>query len=298
MSETKEWTDNYVLTFLQILYERVKNHPNNSPSFNDADWTKIDNEMKVLVGISYGVEKLKSKYHRLRGSYRQFTELINHTGVTWDVDANKVHAPEEIWQKLAEKNKGFKTFRRNGCKNYELLAHIFSPSTATDKFAFSSTQRPPTSDEKRLMNEEYFNGIDHEEIRDEELELTKHSSEDGPRRRNNSSLSKSAKIDEALDMLASTLSSREQLTKAKLEKMERKKNKKSMMEERSSAFEEQQYTIDEVMNVLNDMPHLSPMQYTIAVERTDQFNWRKKFLQMVPTRRLDYLQSLELQGLT
>ncbi|KAM7254378.1 hypothetical protein ACFE04_021518 [Oxalis oulophora] len=275
MSETKEWTDNYVLTFLQILYERVKNHPNNSPSFNDADWTKIDNEMKVLVGISYGVEKLKSKYHRLRGSYRQFTELINHTGVTWDVDANKVHAPEEIWQKLAEKNKGFKTFRRNGCKNYELLAHIFSPSTATGKFAFSSTQRPPTSDEERLMNEEYFNGIDHEEIRDEELE-----------------------IDEALDMLASTLSSREQLTKAKLEKMERKKNKKSMMEERSSAFEEQQYTIDEVMNVLNDMPHLSPMQYTIAVERTDQFNWRKKFLQTVPTRRLDYLQSLELQGLT
>ncbi|KAM7278132.1 hypothetical protein ACFE04_005266 [Oxalis oulophora] len=231
--------------------------------------------MKVLVGISY-VEKLKSKYHRLRGSYRQFTELINHTEVTWDVDANKVYAPEEI-----------------------------CPSIATGKFVFSSTQRPPTSDEERLMNEEYFNGIDHEEIRDEELEVnstpkkkTKHSSEDGPRRRNNSSLSKSAKIDEALDMLTSTLSSHEQLTKAKLKKMERKKNKKSMMEEQSSAFEEQQYTIDEVMNVLNDMPHLSPMQYTIAVERTDQFNWRKKFLQIVPTRRLDYLQSLELQGLT
>ncbi|KAM7251203.1 hypothetical protein ACFE04_023086 [Oxalis oulophora] len=233
------------------------------------------NEMKVLVGISYGVEKLKSKYHRLRGSYRQFIELINHTGVTWDVDANKVYTPEEIWQKLADKNKGFKTFRHNGCKNYELLAHIFSPSTATGKFAFPSTQSPPMSDEERLMNKEYFNGIDHEEIRDEELE-----------------------IDEALDMLALTLSSREQLTKAKLEKMERKKNKKSMMEEQSSAFEEQQYTIDDVMNVLNDMSHLSPMHYTIAVERTDQFNWRKKFLQMVPTRKLDYLQSLELQGLT
>ncbi|KAM7262006.1 hypothetical protein ACFE04_021083 [Oxalis oulophora] len=209
MSETKEWTDKYVLTFLQILYERVKNNPNNSPSFKDADWKKIDNEMKM-----------------------QFTELINNTGVTWDVDANK-------------KNKGFKTFRLNGCKNYELLAHIFSPSTATQK------------------NKE-----------------------------------KSAKIDEALDMLASPLSSREQLTKAKLEKMETKKNKKDMMEGKISAFEEQQYTIDEAMNLLNDMPHLSAMQYTIAVERTNQFNWRKKFLQMVPTRRLDYLQSLELQELT
>ncbi|KAM7262305.1 hypothetical protein ACFE04_021382 [Oxalis oulophora] len=196
MSETKEWTDNYVLTFLQILNERVKNNYNNSPSFKDADWEKIDNEMKM----------------------------------------------------------------------------------------------PPTSNEERLMNEEYFNGIDQEEIRDEESEVNSTSKKKTKK--------KSAKIDEALDMLSSTLSSRGQLTKAKLEKMERKKNKKGMMEGKSSAFEEQRYTIDEAMNLLNDIPHLSAMQYTIAVERTDQFNWRKKFLQMVPTRRLDYLQSLELQGLT
>ncbi|KAM7262334.1 hypothetical protein ACFE04_021411 [Oxalis oulophora] len=148
-----------------------------------------------------------------RSGWAAFTELINKTGVTWDVDANKVYAPEEIWQKFTEKNKGFKTFSRNGCKNYELLAYIFSPSTATEK------------------NQE-----------------------------------KSAKVDEALDMLSSTLSSREQLTKAKLEKMERKKNKKDMMEGKISAFEEQRCTIDEAMNLLNDMPHLSAMQYTIDVE--------------------------------
>ena len=57
-----------------------------------------------------------------------------------------------------QKNKGFKTFKKHGCKNYELLGQVFNNSTATGQLHHASTQLPPTSDEERQNEEEFLNG--------------------------------------------------------------------------------------------------------------------------------------------
>lgn len=47
-----------------------------------------------------GVERLKGKFNRLRLQHREFSTLISRTGVTWDPEANKVNAPEEVWEEM------------------------------------------------------------------------------------------------------------------------------------------------------------------------------------------------------
>ncbi|KAL2545736.1 hypothetical protein Fot_14969 [Forsythia ovata] len=43
------------------------------------------------------------------------------------------------------------TFRKEGCKHYELLGEIFGGTTATDGLGNASTQLPPTSDKERQL---------------------------------------------------------------------------------------------------------------------------------------------------
>ncbi len=96
--DKKEWPEKNEFSFLQLLYERVVNHPEKAPIFKPSDWEAMNKDMFAATGVSYGGDKLKAKYHRLRIKTRQFTQLLEHTGVTWDADSNIVHASEETWQ--------------------------------------------------------------------------------------------------------------------------------------------------------------------------------------------------------
>jgi hypothetical protein len=55
-----------------------------------------------------------------------------------------------------QKHKDYKTLKKNGCKNYELLGQVFNKSTATGHLHFASTQLPPTSDEEREVEEVFL----------------------------------------------------------------------------------------------------------------------------------------------
>ncbi|XP_019153613.1 PREDICTED: uncharacterized protein LOC109150160 [Ipomoea nil] len=95
--------------------------------------------------------------NRLKMLYNQFSELIAHTGVTYNPSTNTVHACGDTWNKFYVKNPSkFKAFKRNGCKHYELMAEVFARSVATGGLAKSSSQRPPNSDEERDDEDEFL----------------------------------------------------------------------------------------------------------------------------------------------
>ncbi|OWM68236.1 hypothetical protein CDL15_Pgr004718 [Punica granatum] len=89
--------------------------------------------------------KLRDKCARLKGTYRQFTKLRNHTGVRWDADMNTIKASPD-------KNRAFKVFRTKGCKHYILLNELFSSSCANGALRISSTNPPTTSSEERRLH--------------------------------------------------------------------------------------------------------------------------------------------------
>ena len=96
--DAKEWSDYNENVFLKILNERVKKDPNGSPSFKPSDWQEMNEELFLVIGEKYGPNKLKGKFNRLRQKHRQFCDLLEHTGVTYDSNSNTVFAPEDVWQ--------------------------------------------------------------------------------------------------------------------------------------------------------------------------------------------------------
>ena len=84
--------------FLQIVYKKVKWDPNGAPTFKPSNWHNMDEELFLVVGKRYRAERLKGKYQRLRIKHRLFSDLFDHTGVTYNSNLNTVKAREDVWQ--------------------------------------------------------------------------------------------------------------------------------------------------------------------------------------------------------
>ncbi|KAL2550302.1 uncharacterized protein Fot_11832 [Forsythia ovata] len=114
--------------------------------------------MFAATKMDYGVERLKGKWNFLRKVHRMFSELLGHTGVTWDPNTNKVNDAEEVWQYFYTINKSdYKNFKREGCKHYHILGEIFSGTTVTRGLSYATTQLPATSEEERQLEDDFLN---------------------------------------------------------------------------------------------------------------------------------------------
>ncbi|CAH9088070.1 unnamed protein product [Cuscuta europaea] len=118
----------------------------------------MDSEMLIRGHYQYGSDRLRGKYNRLEIIHRQFSQLLAHTGVTYDSSRNVVYATEECWQKFYKLNMGFRTFKRKGCKNYPLMNLVFGQGSASGGLATPSTQVPTLSDEERRNEKIFLNG--------------------------------------------------------------------------------------------------------------------------------------------
>ena len=98
--DNKEWSAQNTKAFVEIIYDRVKKKLLQASTFKKPVWEDINNELTSISGENYGVERLMSKFNRLRMQYREFSALLARTGVTWDSESNKVNAPEEVWEDM------------------------------------------------------------------------------------------------------------------------------------------------------------------------------------------------------
>ncbi|KAL2532332.1 Myb DNA-bind 3 domain-containing protein [Abeliophyllum distichum] len=154
-NEPMSWSDENEHAFIRILYDNVKSGKLQCSTFTKNEWAKINKDM-VFVRIM-GVERLKGKWNRLCKVNCLFSELLGHIGVTWDPNTNQVNAAEEVWQHFYTINKTeYRTFKKEGCKHYELLGEIFGGTTATGGLSNASTQLSPTSNEERQLEDNFF----------------------------------------------------------------------------------------------------------------------------------------------
>ncbi|KAM6586918.1 hypothetical protein CsatA_009523 [Cannabis sativa] len=103
------------------------------------------------------MDKLKSKFNRLRKAHREFSHLLLHTGMGWEPKTCTVTATDEVWDAYLKKYPNAKRYRKKGLPHYDMLGEIFNNTTATGGMSYASTQPLPTSAEER-QQERHFIG--------------------------------------------------------------------------------------------------------------------------------------------
>ncbi|RZB54913.1 hypothetical protein D0Y65_044712, partial [Glycine soja] len=163
------WSVANTKAFIEKIYERVKNGQLEGSTFKTTTWEEINKDLFEMIQTNYGVDKLKSKFNRLRQVHRDFSTLLTRTGVTWEMESNKVNAPDEIWDELIKKGRHYKSFKKHGFEyDYDILDDIFNLSTTTEKLSHASTQEPPNSDEERAMEDDFLTKGIHINVSDDE----------------------------------------------------------------------------------------------------------------------------------
>ncbi|XP_031101826.1 uncharacterized protein LOC116005724 [Ipomoea triloba] len=220
------------------------------------------------IGLSYEMSKLKGKCNRLKLMYKQFSELISHTGVTYNSLTNIVEACEDTWKKFYAKHAKFKSYKRNGCKDYELAAEVFAQSVATGSLANSSMQMPLNSDEERLAEDEF-------------LHVARLSSSIGKR-----------SLDEMMDIVGSTRKSTNKKLREKISNamdtvslnMTSKKQCRKAREDASmmSTATATPYTMKACIEVLKNMSGIPQAAINVAFKCLANADLREGFIEMPP----------------
>lgn len=93
------WPTNITEEFLLILQGYFA--ANGTTNFKPSIWEEISEKLYEKCEINFGGEKCRQKKNRIHRLYRNFKELINHTGVTWNPNTNKIEADETVWNSVS-----------------------------------------------------------------------------------------------------------------------------------------------------------------------------------------------------
>ncbi|CAH9051530.1 unnamed protein product [Cuscuta epithymum] len=268
------WPDEKETLFFTVLYERVKKDPTGNPTFKSRDWNDMDSEMLVRGHYQYGSDRLRGKYNKMKLIHRQFGQLLAHTGVTYDSSRNVVHATEEVWQKFNKMNKGFRTLKRKGCKNYLLMNLVFGKGSASGGLATPSTQVPTHSDEERRNEDIFLHG---------EGGMSSERSHSKGKRKAEEAMGSSNKdwksvLANAVHTYTTTMS-------------EKEKRRRSRDEDVSttSTGAAGNFSMTRCVEVINAMPNVSTRAYNDSIDALTDVVRREAFMAMPADRQLDWV---------
>ncbi|XAR71447.1 hypothetical protein NMG60_11028706 [Bertholletia excelsa] len=298
-----EWSAQNTKVFIEIIYDRVKKKQLQGSTFKPAIWEDINNDLTMIIGENYGVDRLRGKFNRIRVQHREFSALLARTGVTWDSKSNKVNAPENVWQDLYTKGKYYKQFKKQGFEHdYNILGEIFNTSTTTGKLGRASTHEPQNLDEEQDLEEDFLSKgmhIDTYVVDDEgdnlkELSRKRNSIESSSERQcKEAKSSRLDKLEAAFGQLIESMTARTEASKAKMEASKVKTNRYKAEASQATSRMCDPYSIDACMDLLNSMEDVSSKMYNNALAKFTEADWRRMFVRMPSFRRKDWLASLE-----
>ncbi|OMO96657.1 hypothetical protein COLO4_15155 [Corchorus olitorius] len=279
VEDAKDWSKVNEDAFIQLLIGKVREGKLQSSTFKKAVWSEINDELREVIGEDYGIDRLKGKFNHLRTRHRQFSQLIGHTGVKWDVTTNVVNASLNICKEC-------RRFKKQGCAEYELLGEIFNRTTATGKLQQLSTEDPLSDTQERCLEEEFLSGSMHVDLEAENSEVEgdqrgkKRDSDSCDRR--NVKCSKTDKMDAFLDKWTATLTAREEAYKAKADRYKSS----------SSSGSADPHSVSVCMDLLEKVEGVSSTSYNKAIKKFLSETWRQIFVGMSDTRRKEWLDGL------
>ncbi|XP_030480013.2 L10-interacting MYB domain-containing protein-like [Cannabis sativa] len=151
------WLESIESYCIGLLYEEAKKKLQTT-TLDKKRWLKIENCIFNKFGKRYKIDKLKSKFNRLRKAHQEYSHLLLHTGMRWEPKTCTVTATDEVWDAYLKKYPNAKRYRKKGLPHYDMLGEIFNNTTATGGMSYASTQPPPTSVEE-CQQERHFIGI-------------------------------------------------------------------------------------------------------------------------------------------
>ncbi|GAB2287673.1 hypothetical protein Dimus_022040, partial [Dionaea muscipula] len=190
-------------------------------------------------------------------------------------------------------------FRKEGFPHYEILGEIFNGTSATGGMHNASTIEPPTSDEEKRIEDDFFNKGMHAHILINDKSASNQRSEkfenDTTRRRKVTKANKFDQVSAVMTQWATSIvkrsaesTLRQRYLQAKVAQL---KQKESSNQEVNSE-ENDPYSYKICMEILNKMENISNEAYSKGLKAFKDVDFRMAFVNMTEARRGPILELL------
>ncbi|KAI9084435.1 hypothetical protein K1719_033625 [Acacia pycnantha] len=120
------WTDKNTIIFVTLMVEKVKTGNRTTCTFNKKAWKSMKDEFYKQTGLVYTLPQLKNKMNKLRTKYSSFKKLLSISGFGWNpVLKTATTEDASLWDVHIKDNPQWEKFRKNGLPYWEQLVDIF-----------------------------------------------------------------------------------------------------------------------------------------------------------------------------
>ncbi|KAL2930437.1 L10-interacting MYB domain-containing protein [Bienertia sinuspersici] len=138
------WNESIESYLICLIEDEVKKGNRPTTTLTKPAWKFVRQKLKEKTNKDYSQDQLKNKYNQLRAKWKEFSKILEETGIGYNAVTHQLSTKDAIWKKLCE---SAKTFKNKGCKHYDKLCTIFGDTTATGASSHPSTKSPSNSED-------------------------------------------------------------------------------------------------------------------------------------------------------
>ncbi|KAL2926490.1 L10-interacting MYB domain-containing protein [Bienertia sinuspersici] len=276
------WNECIEAYFIGLIEDEVKKGNRPTTTLTKPAWKFIRQKLKEKTKKDYSQDQVKNKYNQLRIKWKEFSKILEETGIGYNAVTYQLSAEEAVWNKLYEKHKSAKTFRKKGCKHYDKLCTIFGDTTATGGSSHPSTQSPSDTEDENETDGEVGNS-----------EKGEKEGEQGPKTKKAKANANPKKLREKVNIaMADALVAMSENSKKKLELLERKMsttNSTTSINESENKGNDKDLLM-ECIDTLSTLEGVDGASFAKATKLIhDDPLWRIIFLRLPNDRKKDFV---------
>ncbi|KAI9109848.1 hypothetical protein K1719_018889 [Acacia pycnantha] len=253
---TARWSDKNTIIFVTLMGEEVKKGNRTTCTFSKKAWKSMKEDFYKQTGLLYTLPQLKNKMNKLRTEYSSFKKLLSISGFGWNpVLKTATTEDASLWDVHVKDNPQWEKFRKNGLSYWE-----HPVETVLHKQEYQ--------EDEHLLNDELFAS---DPVETPNPVLHRQDRTPNAKRRRRSGNADVAMACQAIHDLV---------------KIRQNQCDNNFANSATAKVNEDPYSIEVAMDVLNDMVGLEDEEYNKAARHVVESQaWRVAFIKALPERR-------------
>lgn len=130
-----DWTPPMELYFIDLMVDHVKRGNKADHTFNEQAWTDMIESFNEKFGLKYNKYLLEDQYISLTKQHDEISNILNHSGFTWDESQQMITADNDVWEAYIKGSPDAISYRDKFLCSHSVLCKIFGNKVSDGRFS-------------------------------------------------------------------------------------------------------------------------------------------------------------------
>ncbi|KAK7830407.1 l10-interacting myb domain-containing protein, partial [Quercus suber] len=130
-----DWIPSMELYFIELMVDHVQRGNKADHTFNEQVWADMIESFNEKFGLKFNKNLLEDQYTFLMKQHGEISNLINHSGFTWDESQQMVTADNDVWEAYVKEYPDAVSYRDKILCSYRDLCKVFGNKVSGERFS-------------------------------------------------------------------------------------------------------------------------------------------------------------------